>query len=1554
MSSLADRTVDELRVSRRQWKAAITRHLGSLKRAVAEDDVTAVKERLDKMKLSFNELEAVHIELTGRLTTDEDITESDNWYAVVEDAYIVGVTDAHTWLRSSQATNVSPNPVPGIVPVVASSAQPSSSDIRDDLVNLLSIPKVVIDKFEGDPLEYQAFIATFDELVHSKTSDNQIKLTRLLQYTAGPAKQAIKYCALVGGADGYSQARTILKDRFGDKHTLSQKIISDLKQGKSVSKAHEFQQVADDLRTGLTVLEKQGMVAEIDTQQNILDILGRFPSFVKGKWRKHALDFKRDNSIYPNFASFVKFVAQFAVDSCDPVYGTDIRKVQTARGKVHNNHSVTSPQPAGQLTARGVVQASPTSAGMSGGVAAHGRTQQTTFGHGVSKACIVCQQSHSLFQCGDFRGMTPRARLDLAKLHKLCFNCLRDNHRARECYRTSVCSVPGCGQKHTKFLHLDVTDNSNSTADTSVSTVPVRNSHVNSHGSNIHLPLVAVNVNDQCQVYALLDSGSTNTFVTRELATRLNLSGPKVKYQMSTLSESADLTVPVVSMCLSSMHATCPVSLNNVLVVPEIPARAPSVDIDVNNYPHLADIPVLELGENLQAEILIGMDNAHLLMPLEIKCNENVPNQPYAMRTYFGWTLCGTVDGLNPCNNVCSNFVSVDRQVENLWQMENCDDEYAMSCDDKKVIELWDRETVWEDGHYTIPIPWRQERPNFPDNKFVARRRLDSTVRKLERTGLMEKYDENMQTMLNDGYAEPVPECDLDLSDGSVWFLPHHPVISESRPGKVRIVHDCAAKLAGISLNNQCFQGPDLVNKLIHVLLRFRLHRLAIMADVQAMYMQVKVPPRDRNALRFLWIVDGLVKQYRMTSHLFGGVWCAASSTYALRRTIEDCPAEPSGLVKQAILRNFYVDDLLQSVRSAEEALEIIDGTKNVLNHGGFKLTKFVTNDVRLLRQIDEADRATEVREIFPEMMSKALGVKWEVCADTFQYVYKQQSQAGPVTRRLMLSYISSMFDPLGFISAITLRGKMLFQEATRLQLDWDTPVPDALAHSWMEWLQSLPELDTLKFNRCMIPGEFADGVAEVHNFCDGSQVGYGCCSYIRVINETGQIHVALITAKSRLAPLKRITVPRLELASAVLAVKMNNVIRRELDVPVVESTFWSDSEITLAYIRNESRRFKVFVANRVSFIREFSSPAQWRHIDGCINPADIVSRGCLVRDLPTTWSEGPEFLWTYKCDWPKSGPDSPVDGNDPEVICENTKSCNVCAISVDDKHPLQALCDHYSSFYKLKKAVVWLLRIRDHLLKRDKPRGPIRFPEMHAAETLLITFVQERVYGAEMASLKQDDHVARTSSLQKISPVVADGLLVVGGRLKHAPAALRLRNPIILPYRHRLSTLIVLECHGDTHLGTEWVLSKLRTRFWIVGARKLIKKIKRECVTCKRLYARPMSQKMADLPPERCLPGQPPFAYVGVDLFGPIYVKQGRADVKRYGCLSTCFNSRAVHIEKLDSLETDTFINGFVRFVARRGGRGRLVLFKKSVLAGMGWSEARVWRLWLPFWPDQ
>ena len=1513
-------TSAQLRVKRRQRKGCITKHLGSLKRAIAESDTEAVTKRLEKTKLSFEQFELVQDALNEKLVDEAELTASEEWYAGVDEAYIQGVTKAHAWLKShgvKQALPVSSNPTD----------QSSVSD-QDSLVNLLSIPKVSIDKFQGDPLEYQAFIATFDELVDSKTKDDRIKLTRLLQYTAGPAKQAIKYCALVGGADGYSQARTILADRFGDKHILSQTIIADLKSGKHVSKSHELQQLADELKTGFTVLQKQGMVTEINTQQNILDILSRYPNYVKNKWRKHALDHKRKNSVYPDFAAFVEFASLMASDSCDPVYGSS-SKSQTLRGKVDSYHSLTGAQPAGQVV-KPATQASLTSPGL----AAHGVTQSVAAGSSVNspgakiKPCVLCRQSHGLQQCENFNGLSPKARFDVVRSHKLCFNCFRDNHQARACFKKSQCSVPNCKLKHSELLHVGDNErmNNDQTAHGTRGKQSADSSHVNCGGTNTHLPLVAVTVNsDERPVYALLDSGSTNSFISEGLSKRLHLRGPNDEYQMSTLSNSGAMNVSVVSMSLDSVSAAGPVTLNNVLVIPEIPARVPHVNVDVHKYPHLADVPLLELGTGVQAVILIGMDNAHLLMPLEVRSNVNAPNEPYAIRTYFGWTLCGVADGMGNQRDVCANFVSIDRQVENLWKMDDCGDEYAMSREDRKVIELWDRETVLENGHYTIPIPWRHERPHFPDNKFVAERRLDSTLRKLERTGLRDKYDENMQIMINDGYAEAVPEAELNLSDGSVWFIPHHPVVSETRPGKVRIVHDCAATLAGVSLNNQCFQGPDLVNKLMHVLLRFRQYEVAVMADIQAMYMQVKVPPRDRNALRFLWTVNGSVQQFRMTSHLFGGVFCASSSAYALRRTMADYPTETSDIVKQAIFKNFYVDDLLQSAKSVDEALEVIRGATDVLRHGGFKLTKVVASDVDLISQVDEADRAAEVKVIMPEMMSKALGVKWEVCADTFQYVYKPQLLTGPVTRRAMLSYVSSMFDPLGFISAVTLMGKMFYQEATRLRISWDTPVPDALSLRWNEWLESLTEIDSLRFKRCMIPHDFVDGVAEIHNFCDGSQTGYGCSSYIRVINKFGQIHVALVTAKSRLAPLRQVIIPRLELASAVLAVKIDGLIRRELDVQLGESVFWSDSEITLAYIKNETRRFKVFVANRVSYIREFTSPSQWHHIEGRINPADIVSRGCLVRDLPDTWVNGPDFLWTYKSEWRAvncSVTDEMIDDNDPEISREKVKSS--CAIGLatrlEAEHPLQTLCDHFSSLYKLKKAVAWLLRVKDRLTGTGMRNGPIRAQEMHTAERLLIRFVQQASYGNEISSLRQNGQVSRTSPLRKLSPAMTDDLLVVGGRLKHSPASLRSRNPIILPYEHRLSMLIVRDSHYDAHLGTEWVLCKVRERFWIVGARKLIKKVKRDCVTCKRLYAYPMTQQMADLPPERCVPGQPAFAYVGLDLFGPLYVKLGRAEVKRYGCLFTCFNSRAVHIEKLDSLETDSFINGFIRFVARRG----------------------------------
>ena len=425
--------------------------------------------------------------------------------------------------------------------------------------------------------------------------------------------------------------------------------------------------------------------------------------------------------------------------------------------------------------------------------------------------------------------------------------------------------------------------------------------------------------------------------------------------------------------------------------------------------------------------------------------------------------------------------------------------------------------------------------------------------------------------------------------------------------------------------------------------------------------------------------------------------------------------------------------------------------------------------------------------------------------------------------------------------------------------------------------------------------------------------MGYGACTYVRAINRRGQIHVSLLISKNRLAPVKPVTIPRLELLAAVVASNLDCVVRRELDIKLMKSTFWTDSMITLAYIQSDSRRFKTFVANRVSLIRENSTPDQWCHIVGYDNPADILSRGCNVSKLPTVWFEGPRFLCEYKSSWPFQ-PSAMLDLTDEDseiklkqLPVENTPcvfTSNVETAFVEERqHPLDVLMQHYSSYYRLKKAVSWLIRFKLYLRgDRFNVDKPITVDEIKSADIMIIRHVQADVFRDEIGSLKQGKTVRRSSRIFNMSPIFKDGLLVVGGRLKHAAIDAALKNPAILPHEHRLAHLICLEYHNAVHLGVEWTLSELRKRYWITNARNLIKGIKKRCVTCRRLYSQGMVQKMADLPRERCEPGGAPFCFVGVDLFGIFYAKVGRSEVKRYGCLYTCFSTRAIHIEVLNN----------------------------------------------------
>lgn len=447
------------------------------------------------------------------------------------------------------------------------------------------------------------------------------------------------------------------------------------------------------------------------------------------------------------------------------------------------------------------------------------------------------------------------------------------------------------------------------------------------------------------------------------------------------------------------------------------------------------------------------------------------------------------------------------------------------------------------------------------------------------------------------GYAQKVPEEKVDCHP-SGWYLPHHPVSHPRKPEKTRVVFDCAATYVGTSLNKKLMQGPDLTNTLIGVLTRFRQERTAIMADVESMFYQVHVSLQDRNYLRYLWWPEGDTEkqpqEYQMLVHLFGGVSSPSCASFALRRTAEDNENAFSSEAVETVKRNFYVDDCLKSVSNEQEAIQLVDELRRLLAAGGFRLTKWLSNSRHVLDSIPESERAGSVKTLDLDHLpiERALGVHWDVQSDTlgFKIAIKEK----PPTRRGILAIVSSIYDPLGFASPFVLKAKALLQELCRKGLGWDDAISQEDLQRWQSWLDELKKLESLTFDRCFKPKNFGRTVStQLHTFSDASNLGYGAVSYLRFVDSEGQIHCTFVLGKARLTPMKQMTIPRLELTAAATAARLSNMILKEIDLPIDNVMFWTDSTCVLSYISNQEKRFKTFVANKIALINKITQPSQ-------------------------------------------------------------------------------------------------------------------------------------------------------------------------------------------------------------------------------------------------------------------------------------------------------------------------------------------------------------------------
>lgn len=761
------------------------------------------------------------------------------------------------------------------------------------------------------------------------------------------------------------------------------------------------------------------------------------------------------------------------------------------------------------------------------------------------------------------------------------------------------------------------------------------------------------------------------------------------------------------------------------------------------------------------------------------------------------------------------------------------------------------------------------------------------------------------------------------VSEGSIasphFYLPHHAVVKEtSLTTKVRVVFDGSAKTStGISLNDTQYIGPKIQHDLFSILLRFRKHTYVITADIAKMYRQVLIQDNQRDLQLILWRPNKNqpINSYKLNTVTYGTASASFLAVRCLKQlAIDNQIAYP--YISNIIETDFYMDDLITGSDSFEETLAIQKDITSILLTANFELRKWSSNNSNILKQINSHNYDQKFHVRFDnDEQNKTLGIYWEPNADNLLYSTQQISKQAKVTKRSILSVTAQIFDPLGLLSPVIVNAKLIIQKLWQYKLSWDEAIPLDLNTNWLKIRDRLHDLQSIKIPRHVLCKK--SKFIELHGFCDASEKAYGACIYLRSTDSLGCTQISLLCSKSRVAPLKNVTLPRLELCGAVLLAQLANNVKKYIDIKFENCFYWCDSTITLNWIQAAPNKWKTFVANRVSEIQHLTQSSDWRHVKTNENPADLISRGLYPQEIESAqlWWNGPSWLIEEHSKWPiinEKFKDNLLEAKTVVTIATQIKKCDILS--------------KYSCLNKLKRITTYCLRFINNTQPASKKLyGPISVNELEIALTRLIKIAQSEVFFSEINDLMKDKPISTKSSLLTLNPFLdKDQILRVGGRIEHSNFNYSKKHPIILPPSHEFTYLLIKNEHLRLlHCGANLLLASLRDKYWPISGKRTIKHVIYKCVKCFRAKPKFDNPLMGNLPKGRLEPA-PPFYNCGVDYAGPILIKdkKGRGSklVKTYICIFVCFVTKAVHIELVTELSSEAFLATLRRFMARRG----------------------------------
>lgn len=1467
--------------------------------------------RLENLLVEFHEIQN-EIEI---IVDEDQLSEQYEIRAIFEENYYSTLSSAKNILQKYETNHKSCSSRHSSRDSLQGSPKGSNKGYIDsDNISDIKLPTISLPKFQGSTDQWLEFRDTFRSLIHDNSKLKNIQKFHYLRASLeGDAAQVIKSVELTDS--GYSVAWQALCERFDDTKLLVHNHVQSIFSLAAIQKesSSKIRRLLDDLRKHLKSLNQLGQNTENWDTLLIFIVVSKLDDKSSCEWEKHISFFKE----LPNLKALTEFLkgrADFLekLELKNKVKAVEKPPDKTSRFRDYKGNN-----------SRSLVS-----------------SNSFTF------SCPYCKQNHAIYTCEQFLDLSIEQRRQFTKNAKLCPNCLRGGHNSQNC-RLGPCRK--CKRWHNSLLHLSSTE-SNATDDTvnknqdypkpNTTTVQISSTAGTNTGTSLHVSatnyvflstanIIIIDKHQQRhRVRALLDNGSQTSFVSNDLFERLGIQKQNTDLQIFGIGNSSYcITRSKCTIEIRSKHSDFEKAVT-CFIIPVITTITPPFDVTSSslNIPEklkLADEDFLKTGP---VDMLLGADVFWFLVKTgRIFCGEN---NPILIDTVFGWIVSGQISSaVNSVSNFHINKVSNQELLDALskfWELEEYGAIEHRSSDEILCEENFQRTTKRDkSGRFIVSMPLKQNAECLGESKTMAERRFLSLERKLQKNkDLRELYVAFLQEY------EKLGHMSVQNSDESVdveYYTPHHGVLrEESLTTKLRVVFDASAPTSnGISLNNIQAVGPVLQNDLQSILLRFRQHTFVLSADIAKMYRQVQITPEQRSLQKILWRENP--EQPLQTFTLNTVTYGQASASYLAIRCLfelaEGChDSKPT--ISKIIKRDFYVDDLLTGANSIEEAKGLRRELSEVLGSGGFELRKWYSNNSEILKEL-VPEQEYGILEFSSHECAKTLGLTWSCQNDTLRYNIQISGKDKGVTKRTILSMIAKIFDPLGLLSPVIIIAKMLMQRLWDTKVSWDEPLPHSVQISWNRFNDELPKLNDLTIPRHVLLDNCND--IQLHGFADASTRAYGACVYVRSRSNNGDVNVALLCAKSKVAPLKLTTVPRLELCATLLLSRLIIKIIQSMDLKFTRITLWSDSKVTLAWLKTSPNALKTFVANRVAEIQTSNKDFEWRYVPSKENPADLVSRGLYPTEVlsASLWWQGPAWLSQGSETWPNE--DSKVE-NIPEL---KTQVLATRTIPLKLKFPFE----RFSTFPRLQRVAAFVKRFINNcrVVQSERKVGRLSLSELNEATNMLAKISQTQSFPEVISKLAQNEPLHPKEKLSSLSPFLDnDQIMRVGGRLKYSNYVYTKKFPILLHANHEFTKLLFEHEHRKLiHGGPQILLAHVRETFWPIGGRNLARATVRKCIKCFRFKPRTVQPIMGNLPSERVTPSAP-FLVTGVDYAGPFLIRdrkgRGSKTEKCYISLFVCLSTKAIHLEVVSSLTTDSFLQALRRFASRRGKPSKIL----------------------------